>query len=102
MIEPCNCGSRSCADGTRPHSIAIVGDRKFLTRSTGHSSQRYGACEVCGTHATEVFVQTEYERYETDGRDPPAVRANPWTITATRFGHAECLAERRRVAEASS
>ena len=36
---------------------------RYRLNSTGHSSTRFGPCEVCGKHASEVFIQAEQKRY---------------------------------------
>jgi hypothetical protein len=61
-------------------------------KSTAANSSKLGACEVCGKHATEVFIQSEERSFLDDG-------VVAWTRqgTQTLFGHRECLlAERHR------
>ena len=60
---------------------------RYRLHSTGGSSVKYGPCEVCGQHATEVFHQTEETSYE-----------GGWTQYGCRsvFGHKDCLTQQQR------
>lgn len=51
------------------------------------SSERLGACEVCGKHVSEVFYQVEQREYTR--RD----NVKSWTghNCNDRFGHESCL-----------
>ena len=63
--------------------------------STGASSDKYGACEVCRTHASEVFHQME-----TRGYPDPDTGAMGYTGHGCRqntFGHRDCLISLQRV-----
>lgn len=66
---------------------------RYQLKSTGHSSERYGVCEVCGQHASEVFHLTSYMLYERKGRG--ALNGFGWTCGIDLFGHADCLRARR-------
>jgi len=44
-------------------------DAATAIKSTGGSSQRFGACEVCGEHATEVFFSSGTPDYVFGHRD---------------------------------
>lgn len=60
----------------------------YKLTSTGYSSARYGACEVCGKHASEVFIQSEKRRFIRHTGEAG------WTEHGCRghlFGHRECL-----------
>lgn len=61
-------------------------DQVYLYRisSTGYSSKRYGACEVCGEHVTEVHLQTESVR-KPEHLDRIYGTGKSW------FGHPDCL-----------
>lgn len=48
----------------------------FKIRSTRYSSDRYGNCEFCGKHASEVFARTEY-------------KGN--AVGISKYGHLACL-----------
>lgn len=50
---------------------------RFRLKSTGYSSARYGACEVCGERCADVFIQS--------AADDDGCHAG------TDFGHEECL-----------
>ena len=60
---------------------------RYRLTSTGDSSEKYGACEVCGKHASEVFQQAEERAFE-----------GGWTQYQCRrlFGHEGCLIAQRR------
>lgn len=59
---------------------------RYTLKNTGHSSARYGVCEVCNEEVTEVWHQVE-ERYFAAG----------WTRFDTQdlFGHKNCLLSRQ-------
>lgn len=63
---------------------------RYRLKSTGHSSDRYGKCEVCDQHASEVFVLSSYMLYERKRSGDFG-----WTHGFMLFGHAECLKSRR-------
>ena len=62
----------------------------YRLKSTGESSSKFGPCEVCNRHASEVFLQTEML-----GFDNPLNPIGPsYTYYQARhgaFGHKECL-----------
>lgn len=59
----------------------------------GDSSDRYGACEVCGQHVPDVYYQVEERHYQHDAQDKSG-----WTHhqCASLFGHLDCLAAKQR------
>ena len=62
---------------------------RYRLSSTGHSSARFGPCEVCGKHATEVFIQSGQRQYrKSDG-------SYGWARISNYFGHKECLKKQR-------
>ncbi|KDR28522.1 MULTISPECIES: hypothetical protein [Caballeronia] len=66
---------------------------RYRMKTTGSSSERYGACEVCNQHASEVFHLTSamlYDRKSAGG-------GFGWTPyhCLSLFGHRECLEARR-------
>lgn len=69
---------------------------RYNLLSTNESSQKYGNCEVCGKHATEVFLQSE-ERYYTIERDGNIIYKG-WTQNKCKnlIGHKECLLNKQR------
>lgn len=83
---------------------------RYRLSSTGESSRRFGPCDVCGEHVSEVFLQTEEKRFYIDEGDlamidDPETRAE-WQETGwgwtqhecfDYFGHKECLMEMRRI-----
>lgn len=66
---------------------------RYKLTSTGHSSARYGPCEICDTHVSEVFIQTEQRQFSV-----PGVVENGWTgyQCFTHFGHESCLKSKQR------
>jgi hypothetical protein len=73
-----------CRDAKQPENRPMY---RYRLSSTGGSSAKYGPCEVCGQHATEVFQQTEEQAYE-----------EGWTQHECQrlFGHEDCLLAKRR------
>lgn len=63
---------------------------RYTLKSTGHSSAKFGLCEVCGKHVSEVFVQTEMQFYEDEF-------GSGWTYYECEdyFGHERCLRSKR-------
>jgi len=61
---------------------------KYQIRSTGYSSDRFGACECCGKHVSEVFILNHQMRYDDPELGPS------WTYYGNigmKFGHEACL-----------
>lgn len=71
----------------------------YRLSSTSHSSAKYGVCEICRKHCSEVFMQGEQREVVLDDNDPPDVLAtHPDRIDHTfygcrphAFGHEACL-----------
>jgi len=63
----------------------------YRLTNTNESSQKYGECEVCGKHVSEVFSQQEERSYQFEGRER-------WTQHKCHclFGHKECLLCQRK------
>ncbi len=55
--------------------------KKYTLRSTGDSSARYGVCDVCTQHCSEVHIQQEYTQYA----------PGQFTHDDVLMGHAHCL-----------
>ena len=64
---------------------------RFTVRSLGASSVRYGACEICGEHVSDVHVQTVLRRHSVDGED----RFTYHNAPGIQFGHRTCLLRAR-------
>ena len=86
-----------------------VSEYRYRLTSTGYSSHRYGPCEVCGEHASEVFLQLEARRYHFDADDLASIddealraeiKVEGWMWTRhncySYFGHKLCLIGKRR------
>lgn len=63
--------------------------------SINESSQKYGNCEVCGQHTTEIFLQNEERYYTFNYR---GIMYKGWTKNKCKdyFGHKKCLLSKRR------
>lgn len=83
---------------------------RYRITSLDASSSKYGPCEVCGKHATEVFYQVEEMAYALDAHDLKVLgdlatadeRAGKgWTRYECHsyFGHEWCLIDSRRQSE---
>jgi ABC-type phosphate transport system auxiliary subunit len=64
----------------------------YKINSVGDSSAKYGNCEVCGKHATEVFHQVETKQYTRPDGTQGFTRHNCHNI----FGHEQCLVSKRK------
>lgn len=70
-----------------------VGDYVYRTYSTEASSEKYGVCEVCGKHVSEVFHQVEGRVYFSKSRDELGVNhLNCHSL----YGHKECLLKQQK------
>lgn len=67
---------------------------RYRIRNTGYSSKRFGLCEVCGKHASEVFSQIEEVHCKGEGRDEKDFWSQ-WDCT-NLWGHKQCLVSKRR------
>ena len=69
----------------------------YRIRSTGESSSRYGPCEVCREHCSDVHLQVELRFYshEHNGERYEGLTRHG---CHTLFGHAACLTRRRQSA----
>ena len=63
---------------------------RYRLTNTGHSSARFGPCEVCGLHVSEVYIQIEQREFESG-----------WTgyECFSYFGHEACLRGKQRKPE---
>ena len=74
------------------------GDFRYRARSTGSSSARYGACEVCHEHCSEVFIQTTLEAFALEPGEPGEENGIGWAHRGCKFGHEACLVGLRKEA----
>ena len=65
----------------------------YKLESAGFSSHQCGNCEVCGKHATEVFIQVKYKHYKFE-RNGKTYEGD--SHQGTTFGHEQCLIEARK------
>lgn len=61
---------------------------RYELSTTGGSSHNYGKCDVCGEHATEVFIQSEHRQY---ARPDGTLGWTAHKCASTLFGHEQCL-----------
>ncbi len=68
---------------------------RYRLTNTNHSSSKFGPCEVCQKHVSEVWFQVEERSYQPYPDDDPST---PWTRVGctTLFGHRRCLVAKRR------
>ena len=57
--------------------ITTIGEDVYRIKTTTYNSARYGPCEVCHKHCSEVFLQAHLK---TTG-----------AYVSSAFGHRECL-----------
>jgi len=73
----------------------------YRLRSTRHSSRKFGNCEVCDKHATEVFIQVELKAVpwlvSLDSQETDPAR-DSYRDCSTSFGHRDCLIAAQRAA----
>lgn len=69
----------------------------YRIKSTNANSAKYGACEVCRGHCSEVFMQTEQRGYVDP--DTGTMGYTYHGAAATLFGHKDCVMSRQRLAE---
>ena len=60
---------------------------RYNLRSLGASSVKYGPCEVCGGHVSDVFYQSEERQYTTPEGEVSYTRYQCKDL----FGHEKCL-----------
>ena len=68
------------------------GNYRYRVKSLEASSIKYGPCEVCGKHATEMFLQIEQRQY----RKPNGEISYTGYGCRDMFGHYDCLVKARR------
>lgn len=72
------------------------GQYRYRIKRLRSSSEKYGPCEVCKQHVSDVHHQVEQRFYRHASGDEP--RACGWTHHECNslFGHEQCLIGRRR------
>ncbi len=78
-------------EDTRTDS-ALPGEYGYRLSATGASSACYGPCAICASHVSDVVIQTEFLRFDTQER------GLSWTVyqCSSLFGHRSCLEGARR------
>jgi hypothetical protein len=75
------------------------GTRRYHIRNTGHGSDRYGSCEVCGRRCDTVYARDDQHRFLLDMVDwyeAPETWGRTWgwyPDGSATYGHRECLEE---------
>lgn len=74
-------------NATNSEIIAMTNYR-YEVKSLRQTSEKFGPCEVCDEHVSEVHYQSEWRKYKPDS----------WTAhgCTNRFGHLECLVAQQR------
>lgn len=72
------------------------GDFRWFLKSTEHSSTKYGPCEVCNKHCSEVYHQWCEVAYWSQTRQK--ISFTYYRAPKGLFGHLECLMEARKTA----
>lgn len=72
--------------------IITESNYKYRLTTTGNNSLKYGNCELCNTHSSETYMQTEEHYYCIDENHKGYTRHN----CNSYFGCKECLIKIRR------
>ena len=77
--------------------VSADGQRRWALTDWQASSVKYGACEVCGKHCTEVYHQAENLRFDLDEIDIADGLTDGWTYHGATdlVGHESCLRSAR-------
>lgn len=78
------------------HDGAPEGTIRYEIKSSGGSSVKYGPCEVCGKHASEVFHQWATVAFKDDDYKPPRTAWTYHGAPRSLWGHEECLIKARQ------
>lgn len=68
---------------------------RYKVKSTGYSSARFGPCQVCKEHVSEVFTQREHQLCSYMDEEGGSF----WAINRGLFGHEKCLKGQRKKPE---
>ena len=68
---------------------------KYKIYSTGESSNKYGVCEVCKKHCSEVFSITEERKYKFE-HNQEIYEGYTFADCQNYFGHKDCLLSKVR------
>lgn len=74
-----------------------VGDRLYTLHSWKHSSARYGPCDVCREHVSEVYAYQPFEVWRPFG----SPRLTLFYGADAKTGHKECITPRDGIQVAS-
>jgi len=65
--------------------ITEIGKMRYRLSCLNASSAKYGNCEICKNHVSEVFLQTSSEEY----------KPGSYAERESFFGHKDCLINQR-------
>ena len=65
---------------------------KYKIYSTGYSSERFGLCEICNKHVSDVFHQVEGRQYKSGSGKKGWTRFNCHSL----YGHKDCLISQQK------
>lgn len=90
--------NRHMGQPSERNTFTHIGSMLYILHNTQGSSDKYGACEVCGRFASSMFLQHTYEASE----GLPAFGVGPYWAAVSidksgpHWGHKECLESIRR------
>lgn len=62
----------------------------YRLKSTGASSDKYGLCEICNKHCSEVFGQTEVKGFIFESK------VEKYAEGGRIYGHLDCLKSKQK------
>lgn len=66
----------------------------YRIRSTRDSSAKYGSCNICGQHASEVFLQIEEKEFFSE--ETNRTELTQFGCRTAAVGHEHCLLSVRK------
>ncbi|MEX4004171.1 hypothetical protein AB4Y38_35405 [Paraburkholderia sp. EG285A] len=93
-----NANGRALARKERLYIVTEEGQtvRRYRLVNLGYSSERYGVCEVCAEHVSEVHYQTHERLFMDRHATPDHPHRFGWTNVSGTFGHRTCLERARK------
>ncbi len=96
LIPDARLGERSVVRVTAGEGGTVISVR-YRLKSTGRSSEYFGVCEVCGRHASDVFIQVP--ELAVSIHPIGGASRDGWAYKPSGFGHRSCLLGRRTMLE---
>ena len=75
----------------RQYTYGPSGQYRYHLHNSGASSAKFGPCEVCGEHVSEVWFQSEEQKYER----PDHTQGWTYYKCYDLVGHYECIVARQ-------